>query len=66
MDAIQLFGMEEIVGQVKWTTTNHTKGWSSSKGGNVVYIVWLKGSPLFWAPSGKQNKKLIPASIALS
>ena len=29
-------GMEEIVEQVKWTTTNHTKGWSSSKEGDVV------------------------------
>ena len=24
---------------MKWTTTNHTKGWSSSKEGNVVYMV---------------------------
>ena len=30
-------------GQVKWTTTNHTKAWSSSKEGDVVYMVELKG-----------------------
>ena len=30
--------MEEIVGQAKWTTTNHTKGWSSAKEGDVVYM----------------------------
>ena len=38
--------MEEIVGQVKWTTINHTKGQSSSKEGDVVYVVVLEGSPL--------------------
>ena len=27
--------MEEIIGQAKWTTTNHTKGWSSPK--KVMY-----------------------------
>ena len=33
--------MEEIVGQAKWTTTNHTKVWSSSKEGDVVYMcIW--------------------------
>ena len=32
--------MEEIVGQVKWTTTNHTKGRSSSKEGDVLCISW--------------------------
>ena len=31
--------MEEIVDQAKWTTTNHTKGQSSSKEGDV-YIWW--------------------------
>ena len=47
--------MEEIVGQGKWTTTNHTKGRSSSKEGGVVYMVGLERSPLLWAPSGKWN-----------
>ena len=47
--------MEEIVGQVKWTTTNHTKGQSSSKEGDVVYMVGLEGNPLLWAPSGTPN-----------
>ena len=28
--SIQYYGMEQIMGQAKWTTTN-TKGWSSSK-----------------------------------
>ena len=33
---------------VEWkrTTTNHTKGWSSSKEGDVVYMVGLEGSRL--------------------
>ena len=30
-------------GQAKWTTTNHTKGRSSSKKGEVVYVVGLEG-----------------------
>ena len=30
--------MEKIAEQMKWTTTNHTEGWSSSKEGDV--IVW--------------------------
>ena len=46
-------GMEEIMGQAKWTTTNHTKGRFSSKEGNVVNMVELERSPLFWAPSRK-------------
>ena len=45
-----------MVGQAKWTTTNHTKGQSSSKEGDVVYMVELEGSPLLWAPSGKPNR----------
>ena len=47
--------MTEIVGQPKWTTTNYTKGWSSSKEGDVGYMVGLEGSSLLWAPSGKPN-----------
>ena len=39
MDTVQQCGLEEIVEQVKWT--NHTKGWSSSKEGDVVYMVGL-------------------------
>ena len=39
-------GTEEIVGQEKCTTTNHTKGWSSSKEGDIAYMVGLEGSPL--------------------
>ena len=45
--------MEEVVGQVKWTITNHTKGHSSSKEGDVLYIMGLEDSSLLWAPSGK-------------
>ena len=47
--------MRKIVGQVKWTTTNHTKGWSSSEEGDVVCMVGLEQSPLLWVPSGKLN-----------
>ena len=48
-------GMEEIVGQVEWTNTSHTKGRSSSKKGDFVYMVGLEGSSLLRAPSGKPN-----------
>ena len=41
--------MEKIVGQVKWTTINHTKGRSSSKESDVVYMVGLEESPLLGA-----------------
>ena len=41
--------------QVKWTTTNHTKCWSTFKESGVVYMVGLEGSPLLWAPFGKVN-----------
>ena len=30
----------------KRNDTNHTKGWSSSKEGDVVYMVRLEGTPL--------------------
>ena len=43
VDTVQSCGTEEIIGQVKWTTTNHTKDWSSSKEGDVVYMVGLGG-----------------------
>ena len=36
--------MEEIMEQGKWTTTNHTKGPSSSKDGDIEYKVGLEGS----------------------
>ena len=39
--------MEETVGQAKRTTTNHTKGQSLSKEGDV-YTVGLEGNPLLW------------------
>ena len=39
--------MEEIVGQAKWTTTNHTKDQSLSKEGDAVNVLELEGSPLF-------------------
>ena len=55
MVTVQQCGAEEIVGQAKWTTNNHSKGRSSSKEGDVVYMVGLEGSPLLWAPSGKPN-----------
>ena len=38
--------MEEIVGQAKLTTTNHTKGRYSCKEGEVVHMVGLDGSLL--------------------
>ena len=41
------------MGQAKWTTINYTKGQSSAKECDVVYMVGLEGSPLLWAPSGK-------------
>jgi len=46
--------MEEIMGQLKRTTNNHTKGLISSKEGDV-YVMELEGSPLLRAPSGKPN-----------
>ena len=39
--------------QAKWTTSSYTKGQSSSKEGDVVYMMGLDGNPLLWAPSGK-------------
>ena len=46
MGTLQKYGMEEVMGQAKWTTTIHSKVWSSSQEGDVVYMVELKGSPL--------------------
>jgi len=40
VDTVQLCEMEEIVGQVKGTTTNHTKGWSSPIEGDVYMWDW--------------------------
>ena len=40
VDTVQSCGTEEIMAQVKWTTTNHTKDRSSSKEGDV-YMVGL-------------------------
>ena len=42
-------------GQGKWTTTNHTKGQSSTKDDDDVFLAGLEGSPLLRAPSGKPN-----------
>ena len=39
--------MEDIVGQVKWTTTNHTIGQAPSKKDDAVYMVGLEGSPSY-------------------
>ena len=47
--------MGEFMEQVKWTTTNHTKGRSSSKEDDVVYMVRLEWSPLLWAPLESQT-----------
>ena len=55
LDTVQSCGMEEIVEQAKWTTTNHTKGWSSFKDDDAVYTVVLEGSPLLRTHSGKSN-----------
>ena len=43
------------MGQAKWTTTNHNKGQSSSKEGDVVYMVGLEGGPVLWVSTGKPN-----------
>ena len=45
--------MKEMVWQVKWTTTNHMKVWSPSQEGDVLYMVWLEGSPLLLTPFRK-------------
>ena len=47
--------MEEIVGQEKWTITNHKKGWPLFKEGDAVYMVGLEGSSLLYTPSGKPH-----------
>ena len=40
-------GMEERSwGRCNEPLANHTKGWSSHKEGDVVYMVGLEGSPL--------------------
>lgn len=62
--------MEEIVGQLKWTTiTNHTQGQSSTKEGDVVHMVELEES-LLWPPSWKPNNSfqqvLLPIRLAES
>ena len=53
--------MEEIVGQVKWSTPNHIKGQSSSKEGDIVYVVVLEGSPLL-REYLQENRMIIPTS----
>ena len=64
VDSVKQYRMGEIVGQMKWTTTNNkTEGQSSSKEGDVVYTVGLEGSPLF-ASSFRKTKQLIPTSTA--
>ena len=47
-DTVQSCGMEEVMGQGTWTSTNHTKGQPSSKEGDVVYIAGLEGDTLLW------------------
>ena len=47
--------MEVVWGQPKWIITNHTKCQSSSKEGDVVYMVGFAGNPLLWAFPGKPN-----------
>ena len=46
---------KDIMGQANWTTTNHTKDWSSSKESDGVHMVGLEGSPLLWGPFRKPN-----------
>ena len=60
-DTTQSCGTKEIMQQAKWTTSNYTKGRSSSKEGDVVYMMGLDGSPLLWAPFQK-TKQLILCS----
>ena len=40
--------MEEIVGQAKWTNTNHTKGQSSTKKGDIVGLDGRTLMGSFW------------------
>ena len=46
--------MEEFMEQMKWTTMKHTKGQSSSKEDDDVYMVRLEWSPLLWDPLESQ------------
>lgn len=58
-DTVQQCGMEEIVGQGKWTTNNHTKKAYLHQEGDIVYRVGLEGSSLLWAlgkPKINSNK----------
>ena len=55
--------MEEIVGQLKWTITNHTKDLSSSKE-DVMYMVEFV--EVFYYELLLENKILIPASVVLN
>ena len=57
--------MEEIVGQAKWTTTNHTKCQSSSKEGDIVYTVGLEGSENQTINSNKYCSQLDQLKVAL-
>ena len=51
--------MQKNIEYLKWITINHRKGWSSSKEGDVEYIMGLEGSlPLLLAQSGEANDQL--------
>ena len=57
MGTVQQCGTEEIVGQGKWTITNHTKGWSSSKEGDVC--IW-------WDWKGVLYYELLPENQTIN
>ena len=43
VDTVQECGMEEIIGQVKWTLTSHTTDQFSPREGDIVYMEDWKG-----------------------
>ena len=56
--------MQEIMGQVKSITNNHTKGQSSCKEGDVC--IWWDWKGVLYYEFFWKTKRLIPASAASS
>ena len=48
--------MEEIVGQVKWTISNHTKVWSSSK--KVMLCIWWDWKGVLYYEHLLENQRI--------
>ena len=59
---VQQCGTDEIMGQANWTSTNHTKDWSSPKEYDV-YVVALEGELYYERLPENQT---IPVSTASS